>query len=117
MLVMVCALIGWGGAGDLDKFVSLVGSFACVPLVYVYPVSSVCPFRPCSYSPVLLVFANIHFQPLLHLKACATTRFQRIADISLAVMGMICCIYTTALTIYNWVGVPAPPSSPGYCDV
>lgn len=92
MLVMVCALIGWGGAGDLDKFVSLVGSFACVPLVYVYP-------------------------PLLHLKACATTRFQRIADISLAVMGMICCIYTTALTIYNWVGVPAPPSPPGYCDV
>lgn len=39
MLVMVCAFVAWGGAGDLDKFVSLVGSFACVPLVYVYPVS------------------------------------------------------------------------------
>ena len=38
-LVACCALIAWGGAGDLDKFVSLVGSFACVPLVYVYPVS------------------------------------------------------------------------------
>jgi solute carrier family 36 (proton-coupled amino acid transporter) len=38
VLVMACALIAWGGAGDLDKFVSLVGSFACVPLVYVYPV-------------------------------------------------------------------------------
>jgi proton-coupled amino acid transporter len=38
-LVMACAAIAWGGAGDLDKFVSLVGSFACVPLVYVYPVS------------------------------------------------------------------------------
>ena len=38
-LVICCALIAWGGAGDLDKFVSLVGSFACVPLVYVYPVS------------------------------------------------------------------------------
>lgn len=37
-LVVMCALIAWGGAGDLDKFVSLVGSFACVPLVYVYPV-------------------------------------------------------------------------------
>lgn len=37
-LVVCCALIAWGGAGDLDKFVSLVGSFACVPLVYVYPV-------------------------------------------------------------------------------
>lgn len=38
-LVVCCALIAWGGAGDLDKFVALVGSFACVPLVYVYPVS------------------------------------------------------------------------------
>lgn len=40
-LVMLCAMVGWGGADDLDKFVALVGSFACVPLVYVYPVSVV----------------------------------------------------------------------------
>lgn len=40
-LVMLCAVIAWGGAADLDKFVSIVGSFACVPLVYVYPVSIV----------------------------------------------------------------------------
>ena len=39
-LVAICSLVAWGGAGDLDKFVALVGSFACVPLVYVYPVSS-----------------------------------------------------------------------------
>ena len=38
-LVLFCAVIAWGGAADLDKFVSIVGSFACVPLVYVYPVS------------------------------------------------------------------------------
>ena len=49
-LVFMCALIAWGGAGDLDKFVALVGSFACVPLVYVYPVS-----RP---STMLLACAN-----------------------------------------------------------
>ena len=38
-LVIGCALLAWGGAEDLDKFVALVGSFACVPLVYIYPVS------------------------------------------------------------------------------
>lgn len=38
-LVMLCAFLAWGGAKDLDKFVSIVGSFACVPLIYVYPVS------------------------------------------------------------------------------
>ena len=43
-LVVVCALVAWGGAADLDKFVALVGSFACVPLVYVYPVSTILCF-------------------------------------------------------------------------
>jgi solute carrier family 36 (proton-coupled amino acid transporter) len=38
VLVMFCAMVAWVGAGDLDKFVALVGSFACVPLVYFYPV-------------------------------------------------------------------------------
>lgn len=38
-LVIVCAIVAWCGADNLDKFVSLVGSFACVPLIYVYPVS------------------------------------------------------------------------------
>lgn len=36
--VIVCAMIAWGGADDLDKFVALVGNFACIPLVYIYPV-------------------------------------------------------------------------------
>jgi proton-coupled amino acid transporter len=43
-VVVLCAGIAWFGANDLDKFVSLVGSFACVPLVYIYPVS------PCLHS-------------------------------------------------------------------
>ena len=38
--VALCAAIAWGGADDLDKFVALVGNFACIPLVYIYPVSS-----------------------------------------------------------------------------
>lgn len=37
-IVMLSALIAWVGANDLDKFVALVGSFACIPLVYMYPV-------------------------------------------------------------------------------
>ena len=40
-MVVLCAGIAWLGANDLDKFVALVGSFACVPLVYIYPVSSI----------------------------------------------------------------------------
>lgn len=39
LVVMVCTAIAWFGANDLDKFVALIGSFACIPLVYIYPVS------------------------------------------------------------------------------
>ncbi len=37
-VVALCALVAWGGADNLDKFVALVGNFACIPLVYIYPV-------------------------------------------------------------------------------
>lgn len=39
-VVIICAAIAWGGSDHLDKFVALVGNFACIPLVYIYPVSS-----------------------------------------------------------------------------
>lgn len=38
-VVALSAAIAWGGADNLDKFVALVGNFACIPLVYIYPVS------------------------------------------------------------------------------
>jgi solute carrier family 36 (proton-coupled amino acid transporter) len=88
-LVFVCALIAWGGAGDLDKFVSLVGSFACVPLVYVYP-------------------------PMLHLKAVARTTRQRVIDYLIIVFGAVGCVYTTVLTVQQWAG--GSVHEPGYCD-
>ncbi|TAQ87866.1 hypothetical protein B7494_g3828 [Chlorociboria aeruginascens] len=49
-VVILCAGIAWVGANDLDKFVALVGSFACVPLVYIYPGEIQCPVR-CDYGP------------------------------------------------------------------
>ncbi|KAJ5403881.1 Amino acid transporter, partial [Penicillium cosmopolitanum] len=90
-LVILCSIVAWAGADNLDKFVSLVGSFACVPLIYVYP-------------------------PLLHLRACARSRRQAIADVTLTVFGVICCIYTTFLTLQNWAAGAGDVPSPGYCD-
>ncbi|KAL9614158.1 MAG: hypothetical protein Q9167_001368 [Letrouitia subvulpina] len=90
LLVMACAMIAWGGAGDLDKFVALVGSFACVPLVYVYPA-------------------------LLHLKGVAETRNQQIIDIVICTFGVVGMVYTTTLTLQNWAG-GSSTKSPGYCD-
>ncbi|MCJ1307916.1 neutral amino acid transporter [Agyrium rufum] len=89
-LVLACAAIAWAGAGDLDKFVSLIGSFACIPLVYIYP-------------------------PLLHYKAVATKTWQRVVDLLMCVFGFVVMVYTTSLTIKNWAG-SGGPSLPGYCD-
>ncbi|KAI6904136.1 vacuolar amino acid transporter 3 [Hortaea werneckii] len=89
-MVVLCAAIAWAGANDLDKFASLVGSFACIPLVYIYP-------------------------PLMHYRAVSTKAWQKIADVALVIFGFVVMVYTTGLTLFNWVyGDNIKP--PGYCD-
>ncbi|KAF2281044.1 amino acid transporter-like protein [Westerdykella ornata] len=89
-MVMLCALLAWVGANDLDKFVSLVGSFACIPLVYIYP-------------------------PMLHYKAVSRTARERILDILLCILGFVGMVYTTVLTVHSWVS-GGQARFPGYCD-
>ncbi|KAL6716445.1 hypothetical protein ACLMJK_006012 [Lecanora helva] len=89
-LVVVCAVIAYAGANDLDKFVALVGSFACVPLVYVYPA-------------------------MLHYRAVARTTVQKVGDFTLGIFGAVVMMYTTVLTIQSWVR-DSGARPPGYCD-
>ncbi|KAJ9143721.1 Vacuolar amino acid transporter 3 [Pleurostoma richardsiae] len=89
-VVFLCALIAWGGADDLDKFVALVGNFACIPLVYIYP-------------------------PMLHYKAVAKNTFWRVSDIVLCVFGFVAMAYTTSLTVMSWAKGSGEPL-PSYCD-
>ncbi|KIW48911.1 uncharacterized protein PV06_01470 [Exophiala oligosperma] len=75
-LVIVCVLIAILGSNNLDRFVALIGSFACVPLVYIYP-------------------------PLLHYKGVARTSWTKIGDIVLMALGLACMVYTTIITVVN----------------
>lgn len=78
-LVMVfCVGISMVGATDLDKFVSLIGSFACVPLVYIYPA-------------------------LLHYKGAAQSRLVKAMDVVLMVVGLIAMVYTTVMAVFQWI--------------
>ncbi|KAJ6263460.1 Vacuolar amino acid transporter [Drechslerella dactyloides] len=88
--VMITALIAWGGADDLDKFVALIGSFACIPLVYMYP-------------------------PLLHFKGVATTKISKVMDVLLILFGTGVMVYTTGQTIQSWASGAKPPSE-GFCS-
>lgn len=75
---MATALISWGGADDLDKFVALIGSFACIPLVYMYP-------------------------PLLHMKVVAKTTAAKALDLGLCAFGLAVMVYTTWGNVKSWI--------------
>ncbi|KAK4223363.1 putative amino acid transporter [Podospora fimiseda] len=75
-IVIFCGVISVLGTGNLDKFVALIGSAACVPLVYVYPA-------------------------WLHYKGVAETKWARIGDLVMIVVGLVGMVYTTTVTIVN----------------
>ncbi|KAG4419663.1 hypothetical protein IFR04_007163 [Cadophora malorum] len=77
LLVCGCGLISILGATNLDKFVALIGSFACVPLVYIYPA-------------------------YLHWKGIAEGRWVRAGDVLLMGVGLVAMVYTTAVTLSRW---------------
>ncbi|KAK4151605.1 transmembrane amino acid transporter protein-domain-containing protein [Chaetomidium leptoderma] len=73
-VVVFCGLVSILGTGNLDRFVALIGSAACVPLVYVYPA-------------------------YLHYKGVATKRWVKWGDVVLMVGGVVGMIYTTTVTV------------------
>lgn len=76
VIVVLCVAIAIAGSSNLDRFVALIGSFACVPLVYIYP-------------------------PLLHYLGVAQSRTAKIGDIVFVVLGVFAMVYTTAITLIS----------------
>ncbi|ORX91640.1 hypothetical protein K493DRAFT_317139 [Basidiobolus meristosporus CBS 931.73] len=77
-LLCVClALISWGGASNLDNFVSLIGGFGCIPLLFIYPA-------------------------LFHFKACAKRTWVKVGDVLLALFGFGVMIFVTYISIKSW---------------
>ncbi|AET40162.1 Avt4p Ecym_5408 [Eremothecium cymbalariae DBVPG len=80
IIVIFIITLAYVGADDLDLFVSVIGCFACIPLVYMYP-------------------------PLLHLRSCSKpqhianptyrTLFAVILDYFLIFFGGVSACYTT----------------------
>lgn len=77
-MVIACGMVAGVGAGDLDKFVSLIGSFACVPLVYIYPA-------------------------YLHRRGVAQSTWVKRGDLAMMTLGLVFMIYTTTSTISVWM--------------
>ena len=77
-ITVLCGLISIVGASDLDKFVALIGAFACVPLVYIYPA-------------------------FLHFKGVARSPWIRAGDAVLCVIGLVAMVYSTVVTVSTWI--------------
>jgi proton-coupled amino acid transporter len=77
-MMILCGAVAIVGASDLDKFVSLIGAFACVPLVYIYP-------------------------PYLHYRGVAETLPAKVFDIALMCLGMVAMVYSTTITVFKWI--------------
>ncbi|KAJ3022530.1 neutral amino acid transporter [Thoreauomyces humboldtii] len=83
-LMAVLGAVAWLGSNNLDKFVALVGCFACIPLSFIYP-------------------------SLFH-SHIAATRVERLKDLSLVVFGIVAMVYTTWITLQEWfTGAPDMP--------
>lgn len=78
-VVFCTGIVAYIGADDLDKFVALVGSFACVPLVYVYP-------------------------PWLHMRCVTRLSFAWFLDLILVIFGIVMMSYTSFMTVRSWIG-------------
>ncbi|ATY58762.1 amino acid transporter [Cordyceps militaris] len=78
LVMALCVGVSIVGASDLDKFVALIGSFACVPLVYIYPA-------------------------YMHYKGAAEKRWVKALDVVLMVGGFVAMVYTTFVTVYQWI--------------
>lgn len=75
-IVLLTVNIAWFGADDLDKFVSFVGCFACIPLVYMYP-------------------------PMMHLQGVAKGWRGKLGDIALIIIGLVSMLYTSYQVIFG----------------
>ncbi|KAJ3281828.1 neutral amino acid transporter [Rhizoclosmatium sp. JEL0117] len=78
VFVAMLAVVAWTGSSNLDKFVSLVGCFACIPLSFIYP-------------------AIFHYH-------ITTKPWVKAKDIGLVVFGFVALVYTTYITVIQWVG-------------
>lgn len=78
IIPIVCAAVSFGvGAGNLDKFVALVGSIACMPLCFIFP-------------------GMFHFK-------VTNKKSAKIFDVILVLFGIAITIYTLYVNINSWI--------------
>lgn len=77
VFVSCLGLIAYYGASNLDNFVSIIGSFCCIPLMFIYPA-------------------------ILHYRGVAEKTSEKMADVAVIIFGIISTIWITKLSLEEW---------------
>ncbi|OZJ04451.1 hypothetical protein BZG36_02812 [Bifiguratus adelaidae] len=89
-VAIFCAAVSYGvGSDNLDKFVSLVGSLLCCPLLFLFPA-------------------------MFHWKICKTP-YEKITNIILFLWGLLAMLYTLYVTINSWIHAASAPPNLDIC--
>lgn len=91
-MVILCTVISWVGAADLDKFVAFVGCFAWCVSMALWMISY-------KWSEIFSVPLCYVYPAMLHYKAISRTLKQKLADIILIIFGLFAAAYTTIQTL------------------
>jgi len=78
LVVCTTAAVAIVGGDDFEKFVSLIGGFACTPLGFIFPA-------------------------LFHYKLVAITKKEKYFDIALCVIGALLGIFATSYSLFSWI--------------
>jgi len=77
VFVSFLGFIAYHGASNLDNVISIIGSFAFIPITFIYPA-------------------------MLHYRGVAETSSQRAADIAIIVFGVVSMIWIGKLSFEGW---------------
>ena len=93
VLICLCAALSFAiGGPNLDKFVSFVGSVACMPLCFISPA-------------------------LFHYRACAKTVRAKVIDVLLGLLGLAAMVFTLYITVQSWIVVATPEAEFDRCGL
>lgn len=98
--MIFCGIVSIVGASDLDKFVALIGSVACVPLVRTYLTY---PRHVKMLANSLMCVQVYIYPPWLHYKGVATTMREKAFDVALMCLGVVAMVYTGVVTVMQWI--------------
>jgi len=85
LIVTSTVLVSIGCGDNLDKFLSMLGAFACTPIAFTLPA-------------------------WFHYRVCATTSWEKAVDLTIIIVSIFLMLFCTGFTAIHWNDEAIEPS-------